>query len=52
MNKLLRLIQWICDSLPLYNARHVGNQWLDGYNKGSRSVGITRDNRGRFCRMT
>lgn len=51
-SRLLRFIQWLRDSLPLYSYRACSRAWLDGREQGRREVGIARDAFGRFTKIS
>ncbi len=49
---LLRFMVWLCDSLPIYSWRRCCAEWENGREFGVRSVGITRDRKGRFSKIS
>lgn len=52
MNRILRFLCWLRDSLPLYSWRRCCAEWETGRTFGQRQIGITRDDHGKFKRIT
>ena len=48
MNRLLRLLTYIRDRLPLYSWNRCCEEWFKGQDYARRELGVTRDARGRF----
>lgn len=48
MNTLKKLLLNFWHRFPLYSKRELDREWVDAFIAGAKSVGITRDARGRF----
>ncbi len=52
MNRLLRALCYLRDSLPIYSRRDLARHWFQGGEFAIKQLGVARDTNGRFKRVS